>query len=160
MAEPSRAGDRAAAPGRQLVRLSWVATFALAVSAAGAIASSSLRVPVLVLHAAMFVAGCVLFLWAYAVAIRRSRLVQVDVVGVYFLAGGSAPPAVRRQLLGSLGAQVVISIAAAAARPFTSLAAAILVPVVGLGLTGLWGARHGTFPPRPPAASRPQKRAR
>ena len=33
-------------------------------------------------------------------------------------------------------------------RPFTPLAFGILVPMLGLGLIALWGARHGTFPAR------------
>ena len=136
----------------QEVPTSWTGTALLAITSAAAVASRSLRVPALVVHALLFVAGCGAFLWAYAIAIERSRREQIDVVGVYLLAGGSAPASVRRRLLGSLAAQVAIAVTAAALRPFTSLAAAILVPVLGLGLTGLWGARHGTFPPRSPAA--------
>jgi hypothetical protein len=43
---------------------------------------------------------------------------------------------------------VVVAFAAAALRPFTSLAFGILVPMWGLALAGVWGARHGTFGPR------------
>jgi hypothetical protein len=32
---------------------------------------------------------------------------------------------------------------------YSPLAFGILVPVFGLGLCGLWGARYGTFEPRP-----------
>jgi hypothetical protein len=48
-----------------------------------------------------------------------------------------------------LAAQVVVAVATAAARPFTTLAFGVLVPVFGVGLNGLWAARHGRFPPRP-----------
>jgi hypothetical protein len=44
--------------------------------------------------------------------------------------------------------QVVVALVTAIARPFTGLAFGILVPVFGLGLAGLWGARRGSFPSR------------
>jgi hypothetical protein len=50
--------------------------------------------------------------------------------------------------MGSLGAQTAIALGTAAARPFTSVAFGILVPMFGLGLAGLWGARHGRFEAR------------
>ena len=56
---------------------------------------------------------------------------------------------------GGVGKSTVAA-ATAAAEPF-----GILVPMLPLGLLGLWGARHGVFPPRrtPDAATR-DKRAR
>jgi hypothetical protein len=74
-----------------------------------------------------------------------------------FLLQGSAPRDVRRRLLGALAAEVVVGLGVAIARPFTSLAFGLLVPVYGLALAGLWGARHGTFPPRKPASPRKQQ---
>jgi hypothetical protein len=81
------------------------------------------------------------------VAISRSRTESIGIGGLYFLAG-SASKVVRVRLLGALTAQVVIAIVAASIRPFTSVAFGVLVPVFGLGLCGLWGARHGQFPAR------------
>jgi hypothetical protein len=43
---------------------------------------------------------------------------------------------------------VVIAFTAAGIRPYSSLAFSILAPMWGLGLSGLWGARYGTFGPR------------
>ena len=51
-------------------------------------------------------------------------------------------------MMASLAAEVVVALATASARPFTSLAFGILAPVFALGLAGLWGARFGTFGPR------------
>ena len=48
-----------------------------------------------------------------------------------------------------------VALGAAIARPYSSLAAGTLTPLYGLALCGLWAARYGTFPPRPPA--RPEK---
>jgi hypothetical protein len=42
----------------------------------------------------------------------------------------------------------VISFVAAGLRPYTAVAFGVLVPMFGLGLTGLWAVRSGTFPPR------------
>lgn len=67
--------------------------------------------------------------------------------GLFFLSG-SAPRPVQRRLNLLLAAQVVISIVAASIRPFTPIAFAVLAPMFGLGLNGLWAARHGAFPPR------------
>jgi hypothetical protein len=96
---------------------------------------------------ALFVLGTAAMALALLRAAGRSRTDEVTVPGVFFLTE-SAPPAVRRHLLGALAVQVVVALATAAARPFTSLAFGILVPVYGLGLAGLWGARHGQFGPR------------
>jgi hypothetical protein len=75
------------------------------------------------------------------------------VLGVFFLGGDVAPPDVRRQLLGSAATQAIVAIVTASSRPYTAVAYGVLVPMLGLGLTGLWGATHGRFPPRAPARS-------
>jgi len=94
----------------------------------------------------LFAAGCVAFLWAYAVAIGRSRYETVTMGGLFFLSESVAPPPVTRLLRGALGVQVVVAVAAASVRPFTALAFSVLVPMLGLGLMALWAARHGRFP--------------
>jgi hypothetical protein len=130
--------------------VAWVGTATFAVTAVAAAAVPGLfAVAALVVAGVLFAAGCVAFLWAYATAVGRSRAEQVSVVAVYLLTGKTAPPDVRRSLLGALGVQVAVALGTAIARPYTSLAAGTLVPMFGLGLCGLWGARHGTFPPRP-----------
>jgi hypothetical protein len=101
----------------------------------------------------LFAAGCGAFLWAYALAIGRSRHETVTMGGLFFLGDDVAPPAVRGLLRGVLGVQVVVAVAAASVRPFTALAFSVLVPILSLGLMALWAARHGRFPakPAPPA---------
>ncbi len=132
----------------RIQRVSLVATVVLAVSAVAAVAvPDTLALPYAVLSLAYFVAGFVTFVWSYAVAVGRSRAEVLSVAGIYFLAG-SAPGEVKRRLLGALGGQTVVVVAAAAIRPFTAVAFGVLAPLLGLGLTGLWGARHGTFPAR------------
>jgi hypothetical protein len=92
----------------------------------------------------LFLAGFVVMVWAYVAGLARTtRGDNVVVSNLYFLAG-SAPPRVLRHLYGALGASIVAAAALAAWNP-----AAVLVPILPLGLNGLWAVRHGTFPPRP-----------
>jgi hypothetical protein len=100
---------------------------------------------VAVFDCALFVVGMVAFLVAYARAIGRSRTEQVEILGVYFLGGGAAPPPVRRALLSDFAVQVVVAVVTASIRPYTAVAFGVLVPMLGLGLAGLWGATHGAF---------------
>jgi hypothetical protein len=98
----------------------------------------------------LFAAGCGAFLWAYVLAIGRSRYETITMGGLFFLDDDVAPPDVTRLLRGALVVQVVVAVTAAALRPFTALAFSVLVPMLGLGLMALWAARHGRFPAKPP----------
>jgi hypothetical protein len=129
-------------------RASWAGTIVFVVVAAlAAVWTGTFDVVFLVVTLGLFLAGTVAFLWAYAVAIQRSRTEEIVVANLFFLQG-SAPTPVRRSLLGSAGVEVVAAFAAAAVRPYTALAFGILVPMYGIGLAGLWGARRGEFGPR------------
>lgn len=123
------------------------AVFTVAATAA-AIWPGALATPVAVLDIIFFAAGCVLFIWSFLQVVGRSRHEAVSVPGTWFLTGGVAPAAVRRLLLGALAVQTVVALVTASVRPFTPLAFGVLVPTFGLGLCGLWAARHGTFPAR------------
>ena len=134
--------------GRRIVVASWVGTALFAVSAVAAAAVPSVFEALSVAVAlVLFALGCGAFLWAYGIAISRSRFEVVSIGGVFLLTG--APVPVRLNLLGSLGAQVVVALVTASVRPFTGLAFGVLVPMLGLGPAGLWGARYGSFPDRP-----------
>lgn len=131
-------------------RASWIGTAVFAATAIAAAASDAtvVRATATVVALVLFAAGTAAFLWAYGIAVGRSRTDAIGIGGLYFLAGETAPRETKQVLLGSLGAQTAIALGTAAARPFTSLAFGILVPMFGLGLTGLWGAKHGRFDPR------------
>ena len=134
--------------GDRIIRASWTSTAVFGVVAA--LAAITGNRPLEIVSAAvdviLFLAGCVVFLVAYAKAVNRSREEEIAVAGVYLMMGGSAPADVRRHLLGSLAAQCAIAIVTAAVR--WPLAFGILVPTLGLALAGLWTATHGTFPAR------------
>lgn len=142
-------GNRAAPPGADVRKAAWYGTAGFAATAVAATLVEALEPVALVVDGALFLAGCVVFVAAYLRAVNRSRTDAIAVTSLFFLAG-SAPPAVRRSLLGALAVEVVVALATAIARPYTILAAGTLVPLYGLGLCGLWAARHGIFPPRPP----------
>ena len=135
------------AAGRGIRTAAWYGTALFGVTAVAAVLTEALEPVAVVVDVLLFVAGLVLFVAAYARAVSRSRTEAIAVTTLYFLAG-SAPPDVRRSLLGALAVQVVVALATAIARPYTILAAGTLVPLYGLALCGLWAARHGTFPPR------------
>lgn len=140
--------EERAHPGAGIVAASWAGTgvFAAVATVATLLPDEAAR-PAAYVDVALFAVGVVAFLWAYAIAVARSRTDAIGIGGLYFLAG-SAPKEVRVRLLTALAVQTVIAIVTASIRPYTAVAFGVLVPVFGLGLAGLWGARHGTFPPR------------
>ncbi len=140
--------EMAHAPGRHLLRASLAGTAVQVGLAVPAIVwVDSLGSAYALVSLVLFAGGTVACLWAFWLAVQRSRYETIGVGGLYFLAG-CAPGSVQRVMVGSLSAQVVVGLAAAGVRPYTSLAFGILVPMWGLGLAGVWGARHGTFPSR------------
>lgn len=130
-----------------MIRASWIGTAALAITAIGDVITPAFKVPAFLVAVAMFAVGTGLFIAALVVAAGRSREHEIGMGGLFFLQG-SAPRSVQVQLLGSLAVEVVVALATAGAKPYTSLAFGILAPVYGLGIAGLWAARHGTFAPR------------
>jgi hypothetical protein len=95
---------------------------------------------------ALFGIGCVLFVVALVLGALRSRDAEMGIGGWFFLAG-SAPVAVQRHLLGSVAVEVGVAVVTVAVHPFSTLAFGFLVPIYGLAICGIWGARHGDFPP-------------
>ena len=145
--------------GVGLRRATWATVGVLVVLSAIGLVSSTGRIVAAVVSSTMFLAGCGTFLWAYAIAVGRSRAEEIGVGGLFFLAGDIAPPRVRRSFLGALAAQLAVAIAAGVARPYTPLAFVVLAPMLGLGLSGLWGARHGRFGARALTVGRPGRSA-
>ncbi len=108
----------------------------------------------------LFALGCAAFLVGYARAVQRSRTDEISVAGLFLLMGPAVPGAVKLRLGLLLAVQVVVGARHRRVRTFTPLAFGMLVPVFGLGLNGLWAARHGRFPPRrvaPTAPGSPQR---
>ncbi len=133
-------------PGRWVMRLCAFGTVGFAAtSVSAAVSPDSLELLNVIYSLILFAAGCVAFLWAFLVSAGRSRLEKLSVAGIYFLAG-SAPSRVSWYFRILLFAMLCLAFTTAAIRPFTSLAFGVLAPMFIMGLTGLWGARWGTFP--------------
>ena len=136
-------------PGERILRVAvWSTALLVLTSALAAIWPASMGLVHAAVSVGCFLVGCVLLLSAFATGVSRSRAEAVSTAGLFLLADDAAPPDVRRLLRGALAVQVVAVVAAASVRPFTEVAFGILAPMLGVGLMGLWGARHGQFPPR------------
>lgn len=137
-------------PGRAIVIASWLGDASFAASALPAAASlDSLDDVAISIALALFAASMVVWTWAFAIAVVRSVRGDDIVVGSMFFTVGDAPVRARWHLFGALAVSVVVAAGTAPAEPF-----GVLVPMLPLGLIGLWAARHGTFPPRSAQPSR------
>ena len=146
--------------GHSIYRIDLAATALFVVAAAVAtVARSRFDIAFAVLSCVLFGLGTVSFLWAYAQALGRSRHQTISVANIYGLSG-SAPRSVQVRLHALTAVQIAVAITAASIHPFTAQAFGILVPMLGLGLGGLWAARHGDFGPRSHGrrSSRPQSK--
>jgi hypothetical protein len=148
--------------GEGLIRASWIGTALYTVLAVATLVVPDAVVGVLaVVCLVLFLVGTAAFGVAFVVGAGRSRYELIGNGGLFFLAG-SAPRRVQAHLLGSFAVEVVVSVAGAsiglaAAAPGTDNPSAfgLLTPMFGLGLAGLWAARHGRFPPRPQPTGSP-----
>ncbi len=146
--------------GRRLIQLDVAGTAAFVVTAVlQTIVLDSTRPIGVAVALVLFTVGCVLFLAGYARGVERSRTEELSVAGLYLLTGDVAPRQVKVRLLALLAVQVVVALATAVARPYTTVAFGILVPMFGLGVIGFWAASHGRFPPRETLAPK-RRRAR
>jgi hypothetical protein len=141
--------DRPAPGGRLVAANRWL-TWAFIVWTAVAVLAKPTRIPLAAVDLAVFLVGCLGYLLAYANAVSRSRVDAIGLGALFFLTDEAAPPAVRRSFWLWTSVQTVVAVAAAAGRPFTPVAFGILVPIAGLALMGLWGARYGRFEARFP----------
>jgi hypothetical protein len=143
-------------PGQRIVLVNAVLTVVFTLTALAAVVFfeqpwKALAVTVCLVS---FTVGVLAFLWGYWTAVQRSRTDNISVAALYFLVDNCAPRAISRQMNSLLAVQVVVAIATAVARSTTdgkagsTLAFGVLVPMLGLGLNGLWGANHGSFGPR------------
>jgi hypothetical protein len=130
---------------RGIITWSWVTTGVFAaVAVPVALGASGLEAVAIGVSLVWFAASLVVWAYAFGLAVvRSSRGDDITVPSLFFLSSGAAPAGVRRHLLGSLALSVAVAVATVKANPFSAL-----VPMLALGLAGLWAARHGTFPPR------------
>jgi hypothetical protein len=130
-------------PGRAIILASWWSVVLFAVVALPDLLLDSFNTVATVTSATLFFLSLPVWVYAFAVAVARSARGDDIAVGSMFFLTGSAPPEVRRSLLGAVGAAIVVAAVTCVANP-----AGVLVPMLQLGLVGLWAARYGTFPAR------------
>ena len=141
--KPTRFGEMA---GIGIVGLDAVGTvaFVVATALASVWESSASNLINLVVSAALFLGGCAAFTVGFLRAVGRSRAEVVDLAGLFYLTG-SAPQVTRRSMLGLWFLQIAVaSLSVIAVQPPFG----VMVPVWGIGLISVWGARHGSFPAR------------
>jgi hypothetical protein len=129
--------------GGRIVWCAWLSVAALAVVGVIDIFVDAFDAVAVAVCVTLFLVS--LGVWVYALGlafVRSSRGDDIDVAGLFFLQR-SAPAPVRNRLLGAVAASVAVAAATAWANPF-----AVLVPMLPLGLAGMWGARYGRFPAR------------
>jgi uncharacterized membrane protein len=137
--------------GRGILVFGWIANALFAVTAVpAAITSEDALVAVAIGSALLlFFIAIGAFVYAFALAVARSaRGDNVAVANLFFLQG-SAPRSVQRSFLVLFVVCLAIAVGTAAWEPF-----GVLVPMLPIGLAGVWAARYGTFPPRLPTTRR------
>jgi hypothetical protein len=143
--------DRTAVePGRGIVKASWAANALFAVTAIPvAVGVDALDGVAVGVALALFAVSLGVWIYAFAIAVSRSAQGDDVVVGNLFLMQGPVPRRVRWHLFGSFAVCLAITAGTAVGDPF-----GVLVPMLPLGLVGLWGARYGAFPARRDVANR------
>lgn len=142
--------------GRNVVRLNVVGTLVIVAAGVVGLASTGAAQGVLApVSGVMAVVGIVGFTWSYLYAVNRSRQHEISVSQLYFAAGSVAPRPVKRALQGSLAAQIAVAVVVMVVgfsqtepQEFNWAACIIVTPLFGMGMTGIWVARFGSFGPR------------
>jgi hypothetical protein len=130
--------------GRVIVVTGWLSDAVFAATAVPvAFGVGAFDVPAIVTALSIFALSLAVWIWAFGISIVRSTRGDEIAVASLFVSVGDAPGRVRAHLFGALGACLALTAGTAAANPF-----GVLVPMLPLGLVGLWAARHGGFPPR------------
>jgi hypothetical protein len=147
---PSHGEAERDASGRGIITFGWIANAIFALTAIPAAAGvDALEAPAIVVALILFFIGSGAFVYAFVLAATRSANGEEVAVANLFFLQGSAPRAVQRQFLAIFGACFVVAAATVVWAPF-----GFLVPMLPIGLAGVWAARYGTFPPRRPSARR------
>jgi len=138
-------------PGARIVMVGWLANALFAATAipAAIFGGSVLDAISIATSLALFFVAIAVFGYAFFKALARTtRGDDIAVASLFFLQG-SAPTPVRR----TFAALFVVCLAVAAGTAAWEFFS-VLVPMLPIGLAGMWAARYGTFPPRVPAPRR------
>ena len=148
-----------------LVRFNFVLTavFVAVTALAVIFFSPAMRSLVAAVDLVLFAIGVAAFIWGYFSAVQRSRSDEISVAGLFLLIDKVAPKSIMRAMNAALFTQIIVGLAGAIIRgstngkPGSTLAFGVLVPLLGLGLNGLWASKHGSFGARTlPGGSTPE----
>jgi hypothetical protein len=150
VADPEIDVEALARKGRGIVVVGWVANLVFAATAIPvALGVDDLLGVAIVVALLLFFVAVGVFVYAFALGLGRSaRGENVAVANLFFLQG-SAPKPVRRQFLVMFLVCLAVAVGTVAWEPF-----GVLVPMLPVGLAGMWAGRYGVFPPRPVAQPR------
>jgi Na+/phosphate symporter len=136
--------------GRGIIRFGWIANALFAITAILVAAGLDGLIGVAIAVALLlFFVSVGVFVYAFVVALARSSQGDNVAVANLFFLQGSAPKPVKRQFLWIFLVCLAVAAGTAAWEPF-----GVLVPMLPVGLAGMWAARYGVFPPRPVPQSR------
>ena len=149
-ASPAIDVELLARQGRGIIGFGWIANALFAVTAIPVAAGvDDLLGVAIAVSLLLFLVSVGVFVYAFALALARSsRGDNVAVANLFFLQG-SAPKPIRHKFLWLFLVCLAITVGTAAWDPF-----GVLVPMLPVGLAGMWAARYGVFPPRPVAQPR------
>jgi hypothetical protein len=158
MIDEAMTDDHATRPGADLVRLDLAGTAVFLIALAVAVPLKAHRRAQFLIGGVsmtLFAIGVAATLWAYTRALDRSRVEEVGVANLFLLTGGTAAPTVKRTMSLALVVQAVAAVGGAwigvvglDTGQLNALAFGVLVPMFGIGMNGLWAARHGSYGPR------------
>jgi len=136
--------EQLARQGRAIIATGWIANAVFAVTAipvaVGVDGAIGIAVAVALL---LFVVAIGAFVYAFALGMARTTQGDDVAVANLFFLQGSAPKPVQRKFLTLFLVCLAITAGTAAWEPF-----GVLVPMLPIGLAGVWAARYGVFPPR------------
>jgi hypothetical protein len=145
-----RSAPDAADAGRGIIGFGWVANAVFAITAIPAAAGvDAFEGASIVVALVLFFVAIGAFVYAFVLAAARSADGDNVAVANLFFLQGSAPRPVQRQFLAQFGVCLLVAVATVVWAPF-----GFLVPMLPIGLAGVWAARYGTFPPRLPPTRR------
>jgi hypothetical protein len=138
--------------GRGIIRFGWIANAVFALTAIPvAVGLNDIIGIAIAVALLLFLVAIGVFVYAFALALSRSTEGDNVAVANLFFLQGSAPKPIRRQFLWMFIVCFAVAAGTAAWEPF-----GVLVPMLPVGLAGMWAARYGVFPPRPIAPPRPR----
>lgn len=139
--------------GRGIIRFGWAANVVFALTAIPVAAGLDDIIGVAIAVAlVLFVVAVCVFVYALLLAVSRSTEGDNVAVANLFFLQGSAPKPIRWQFLWMFLVCLAVAAGTAAWEPFS-----VLVPMLPIGLAGMWAGRYGVFPRRPDAPPRPRR---